>query len=55
VTLGFAGGFGIVKPPTVMSAGAPAPRQLGVLTVPVPGQVWQELQSSLPGAAVNAE
>ena len=50
-----AGGFGIRNPPTAMYCGdAPAPSQLGLAAVPVPGQEWHELQSCDPETALSA-
>ena len=55
VTAELAGGFGTVKPPTLMYVGAPpaAPFQFGADGVPVPGQAWQELQSVVPEVLVK--
>ena len=51
-----AGGRGIANPPTEMNCGVPPPpSQFGAEVVPVPGQEWQELQSWVPAALVNAE
>src|SRR5512140_196922 len=53
---GLDGGLGMVKPPTVMNAGAPpAPSQLGAALVPAPGQPWQVAQSGVPEALVKVE
>ena len=50
-----AGGCGTRKPPTAMNGGAPpvAPCQFGAAALPVPGQLWHELQSTEPETLVK--